>query len=105
MPKKRPPSETWNKNIRPVIWNRDGRKCVHCGTQVTLRNCHIDHIISGVTATNKFSNLRTLCYKCHVLRADPLHRGMVQQAIKGGIIPPRWRNLIWDEIKIETEDI
>lgn len=99
MPKKRMPSETWYKNIRPIIWNRDKGQCVRCREEVSLKKCHIDHIRSGVFANNKLSNLRTLCYKCHVLRADTKHRGMVQRALKKEIIPPNWRELIWEDVK------
>ena len=100
MPKKRTPSETWYKNIRPIIWNRDKGKCVRCQVEVSLKGCHIDHIISSKIANNKLSNLRTLCYKCHVLRVDLKHRGMIQRALKKGIIPPNWRELLWEEVEI-----
>jgi hypothetical protein len=47
-------------------------------------------------ANNKFSNLRTLCRRCHVLRADMRHRGMVAAALRDGIIPWNWRELVWE---------
>ncbi len=97
MPKKRPPHETWIRNIRPIIWKRDGQKCIRCKREITLFECNIDHIKSGVKGTNKFSNLRTLCRRCHVLRADIRHRGMVNKALKDGIIPPNWRKLLWED--------
>jgi hypothetical protein len=33
----------------------------------------------------------------HVLRADHRHRGMVANALKLGIIPPNWRELVWGD--------
>lgn len=96
MPRKRPPLEVWRDTIRPAIWRRDGGKCVRCGSAVALEEAHIDHIKSGKNGTNKFSNLRTLCRRCHVLRADVRHRGMIASAIRDGIIPPNWRELVWD---------
>ncbi|HJV16441.1 MAG TPA: HNH endonuclease signature motif containing protein [Bacillales bacterium] len=95
MPKKRPPIEIWAKNIRPAIWERDGKKCVRCGISVTLENCHIDHIQSGKLGTNQFKNLRTLCRRCHVLRADNRHQGMIANALKDGIIDSNWRDQVW----------
>ena len=97
MPKKRLPSETWYKNICPVIWNRDNRKCIRCEKALTLYECHIDHIKSGLAATNKIDNLRTLCRECHVLRSDIRHRGLVSAALRDGIIPVNWRKYVWDE--------
>ena len=96
MPKKRTPREVWQRNIRPIVWERDGRKCVRCQTPLTLNEAHIDHIKSGKNATNELSNLRTLCRRCHVLRADPRHRGMIAKALADGIIPPNWRELVWE---------
>jgi hypothetical protein len=62
---------------------------------VRLAECHIDHIQSGRLATNRQSNLRTLCYRCHVLRVDIRHRGLVGSALRRGLIPPNWRELVW----------
>jgi hypothetical protein len=64
---------------------------------VPLNEAHIDHIRSGKTGTNEFKNLRTLCRRCHVLRADARHRGMIAQALKDGVIPANWRELIWED--------
>jgi 5-methylcytosine-specific restriction enzyme A len=95
MPKRRQPKEIW-QITRERIWRRDGGRCVRCGAAVALNECHIDHIKSGKRATNADSNLRTLCRRCHVLRADFRHRGMTAKALKDGIIPPNWRELVWD---------
>src|SRR5262249_46997795 len=77
MPRKRPPREVWIANIRPPIWKRDGGRCVGCKVSVALDKAHIDHIQSGKRGTNEFKNLRTLCRRCHVLRADLRHAGMI----------------------------
>lgn len=96
MPRKRLSRELWREK-RELVWERDGRACTHCGLPVALNKCHIDHIRSGKLGTNKFSNLRTLCRRCHVLRADFRHRGMIANALKDGIIPPNWRELVWED--------
>lgn len=95
MPKHRLPIEIWRK-IRVIVWERDEGRCVRCKIQLKLSECHIDHIKSGKTASNSLSNLRTLCRKCHVLRNDKRHRGMISKALRDGIIPPNWRELTWD---------
>lgn len=97
MPKKRPPKEVWVLNIRPIIWKRDGGKCKRCGLSLTLKDCHIDHIKSGKLGNNSLINLRTLCRTCHVLRADLRHQGMVAAALRDGIIPSNWRDLVWED--------
>jgi 5-methylcytosine-specific restriction enzyme A len=97
MPRKRPPREVWDATLRPAIWKRDGGRCVRCEVEVTLQAAHIDHVRSGKLGTNEFKNLRTLCRRCHVLRADMRHRGMIAAALRDGVIPPDWRELVWEE--------
>jgi 5-methylcytosine-specific restriction enzyme A len=94
MPKKRPPREVW-QSLRRIVWLRDARRCVRCEKPQKLTECHIDHVQSGKRGTNKLSNLRTLCRRCHVLRADLRHQGMIAQALADGLIPPDWRELVW----------
>ncbi len=101
MPRRRQPPEIWrgtggNAGTRKRIWERDGMMCVRCKALRTLREAHIDHIKSGKYGTNADNNLRTLCRRCHVLRADFRHRGMIAAALRDELIPPNWRELVWD---------
>ena len=95
MPKTRQDPEIW-RETRERIWLRDGKRCVHCQRPVALNRCHTDHIRSGKLANNADKNLRTLCRRCHVLRLDHRHRGMIASALRDGIIPPNWRELVWE---------
>jgi 5-methylcytosine-specific restriction enzyme A len=96
MPKRRPPKELW-KLIRLKIIGRDQYQCLRCKTPVTEKTAHIDHIQSGKRANNQLKHLRVLCRRCHVLRADHKHQGMIAKALADGIIPPNWRTLVWEE--------
>lgn len=97
MPKKRQQNEMWDAT-RLRVMERDAYRCVRCGGCVGIETAHIDHIvpISHPKGTNEMGNLRTLCRRCHVLRADNKHRGMIASALRDGIIPSDWRGLIWD---------
>jgi len=95
MPKSRPPREVWDQ-LRFIVWNRDKRRCVRCKVKVAFGGFHLDHIVSGKRGTNKFNNLRVLCPRCHCLRADLRHAGMVANAVRDGVIPPNWRELTWE---------
>jgi len=64
MPRHRPPREVWEA-LRLIVWKRDGKRCVRCRVPVAWEEMHLDHIRSGKRATNKLSNLRTLCARCH----------------------------------------
>ena len=96
MPKTRQPRAIWRETRRKV-WERDKGICQHCDDPVPLDKCHIDHIRSGKLAGNEMSNLRVLCRRCHFLRADFRHRGMIARALELGIIPPNWRELVWED--------
>lgn len=97
MPKHRPPRQVWDK-LRRQVWERDGGMCQYPAGKhpVRLADAHIDHIVSGKRGTNALPNLRTLCRMHHVLRADHRHRGMIAHALRDGVIPPNWRELVWD---------
>lgn len=101
MPKHRQDRYTWFHITRPRIWLRDRGQCFQClqdriAHVLRLEECHIDHIQSGKRATNADSNLRVLCRLHHTLRLDMRHRGMIGSALKRGLIPPHWRELLWE---------
>lgn len=95
MPKRRQPKEIWQRT-RLIVLERDGWACVRCHIALTEATAHIDHVKSGKLAGNELTNLRALCRRCHVLRADHRHRGMIASALRDGIIPPNWRELVWE---------
>jgi len=96
MPKKRQPKEIWQQT-RLIVLARDNSCCVRCKTPLSIETAHIDHIQSGKRGSNHINNLRTLCRRCHVLRADSRHRGMTAKALKDEIIPSNWRELAWED--------
>jgi len=101
VPKSRQPREVW-ETTRRAVWERDLGRCQgpYCRDKpawsLRLEECHIDHIRSGKLAGNEMGNLRVLCRRCHVLRADGRHRGMIAKALEDGLIPPDWRELVWE---------
>lgn len=95
MPKKRQPRAIW-QNTRLKVLVRDGYQCVRCKCNLKNSSAHVDHIISGKRGSNHINNLRSLCRRCHVLRADLRHQGMIANALRDGIIPINWRELVWE---------
>jgi 5-methylcytosine-specific restriction protein A len=98
VPKRRPPREVW-KQIRRKVWERDNGLCQYPYGKhpVPLNEAHIDHIRSGRLSDNSLGNLRVLCRAHHTLRADPRHRGLIWKALRDEVIPPNWRELVWEE--------
>ena len=97
---RRLPKPIWRQR-REQVWARDGGRCrgPYCqgAPPIPLEAAHVDHIVPlSMGGTNALSNLRTLCRRCHVLRADNAHRGMIAAALRDGIIPPDWRPLVWE---------
>lgn len=100
--RRRQPRMIWQQT-RQRIWLRDQGQCQgpYCQNRLPyslpLHRAHIDHVLElSYGGTNADSNLRTLCRRCHTLRASKAHQGMIAQALKAGIIPPDWRSLVWE---------
>jgi 5-methylcytosine-specific restriction endonuclease McrA len=100
----RQPTDIWHHRTRPRIWERDQGRCQgpYCHAQppwsLALAAAHVDHIRPLARGgSNADDNLRVLCRRCHVLRADHAHQGMIPAALRDGIIPPDWRGLVWDD--------
>lgn len=61
-----PARAEWNalrKKIAPIVKERDGNRCIHCGTDKRLTVDHIYPISKG--GDNDMDNLATLCGPCN----------------------------------------
>jgi 5-methylcytosine-specific restriction endonuclease McrA len=96
-PKKRLPREVW-RAVRQPVWERDQGMCQYPNGRhpVALSDAHIDHVVSGTRGTNTLSELRMLWRMHQLLRADKRHRRMIAWALRDGVIPSNWRELVWD---------
>jgi len=55
--------EPISKDVMDRVWNRDGGKCVRCGSQENLEFDHIIPVSKGGATT--YRNLQLLCQKCN----------------------------------------
>lgn len=99
---KRPPKAAWQQT-RQRIWQRDQGKCQgpYCAetlpNSLPLGRADIDHIVElSQGGSNRDRNLRTLCRRCHTLRASQAHQGMIARELRAGTIPPDWRQHVWE---------
>ena len=64
---KRPPIP---KDVVDTVWNRDGGKCVYCGSN---ENLHLDHIIPfSKGGDTSIENLQLLCQKCNLEKSNKI---------------------------------
>jgi HNH endonuclease len=60
--------ESISQDIMDQVWNRDGGKCVKCGSQENLEFDHIiPHSKGGATT---YRNLQILCKRCNIEKSN-----------------------------------
>ena len=58
------------EKIRNEVWNRDGGKCVECGS---VNNLEFDHIIPhSKGGADTYRNLQLLCQKCNRSKSNKI---------------------------------
>ena len=68
--KKRTRSRRIRQDVKDKVWNRDGGKCVQCGSN---ENLEFDHIIPfSKGGANTYRNLQLLCESCNRSKSDKI---------------------------------
>ena len=57
-------------DVKMFVWNRDGGKCVNCGSRDALEFDHIIPVIKGGANTGR--NIQLLCEKCNRAKSDSI---------------------------------
>ena len=61
-------SRTISQDVKDRVWNRDGGKCVQCGSN---QNLEFDHIIPYAKGgANTYRNIQLLCEPCNRSKSD-----------------------------------
>ena len=63
-------SRTIRQNVKDKVWNRDGGRCVECGSN---ENLEFDHIIPfSKGGANTYRNIQLLCEMCNRVKSDKI---------------------------------
>ena len=62
--------ESIPQSIKDKVWNRDGGKCVQCGSNENIEFDHIIPFSKGGSST--YRNLQILCEKCNRSKSDKI---------------------------------
>ncbi len=69
-PTKKERSRRISQNVKDKVWNRDGGKCVNCGSN---ENLEFDHIIPfSKGGANTYRNIQLLCEGCNREKSDKI---------------------------------
>ncbi len=66
--------------IRFHVFNRDGNRCVRCGSYADLEVDHIYPVSKG--GKSNVDNLQTLCHRCNSLKSNKIEYGAVNPRVK-----------------------
>jgi len=61
---------TISQEVKNLVWNRDGGRCVICGSNENLEFDHIIPIAKG--DSNTYRNIQLLCETCNRKKSDNL---------------------------------
>ena len=77
---------------RKLEFSSESKKAAKKTWQMTRKRTseQLDQIISRKLRNNKFENLRSLRYRCHLLKKDHKHRKRIIKALKNGVLCPNW---------------
>lgn len=68
------------KYVKDIVWERDNRRCIFCGSPQAFPEAHILSRSNGGLGTEK--NIITVCRRCHRLLDQSTRREkMLKQAI------------------------
>jgi len=62
--------ESIPQDVMDKVWNRDGGRCVKCGSQENLEFDHIIPVSKGGATT--YRNLQLLCKKCNLEKSNSI---------------------------------
>lgn len=90
MKSKRAKAVDITKDVKEIVWQRDGERCIFCGTHEAMPNAHIvPRSKGGLGVAN---NIVTLCMKCHFEMDQTEKRGEMLERAKEYIrqFDPEW---------------
>lgn len=79
------------QSVKQQVWERDGERCIICGSPTAMPNAHYISRAHGGLGIEQ--NIVTLCHKCHHAYDNTSQRTLYREAIKAylrGIYGAEW---------------
>lgn len=83
------------KRVKDIVWERDGHRCIFCGSPYAMPNAHFIPREKGGLGVEQ--NIVTLCQDCHFKYDQTTQRGLYEKYI-GDYLKSIYSE--WDKTKL-----
>lgn len=84
-----------SKKVKDAVWERDGHRCILCGSYQAMPNAHYIPRSHGGLGIEQ--NIVTLCHVCHHKYDNTTERSFLGERIKHYL---KFKYSDWDETKL-----
>ena len=89
------------KKVKDIVWERDNRQCIICGSRMAMPNSHVVRRSQGGLGVPE--NIVTMCQRCHDMYDQYIDRNSMESYIENYLKSkyPGWdkQNLIYKKWK------
>jgi 5-methylcytosine-specific restriction endonuclease McrA len=83
------------KKVKEIVWERDGHRCIICGSNQAMPNSHFIRRSQGGLGIEE--NIVTMCMRCHSMYDQYIDRTAMENHVRNYLMS---KYPDWDETKL-----